>query len=69
MVPFFYVDGGDLMCELGAETYKIAEVWTDSMEFETLEGLKEVYGDIPLTENILDMGMIFAEEHGYKVHY
>ena len=69
----FYVDENDrdLMCKLENELYKIAEIYDGiHMEFETLDGLKEVFGnDCPLTEDILDKGMEFAEEQGYRVHY
>jgi len=68
MNVFFYIDGGDLMCEMEHETYKIAEEWEgNGMCFETLDGLMDIYGGIPVTKEILDRAIIFAEDKGYRI--
>jgi hypothetical protein len=72
MKPYFYIDGSDLMCELGAETYKLGELQTNYslnsfVDLYELNYLEELYGQVGFTQDILDEAIRFGVNNGYSV--
>lgn len=67
MNPFFYIDGDELRCELGPETLKIGRVSRDVIELYDVPYVRELYGDIGFTREILDRAHDFGVERDYAV--
>jgi hypothetical protein len=67
MKTFFYVDGGDFLCELGSETYKIGESLNSFIDLYSLDFIQDLYGDVGFTREIIEEAIAFGLHNGYMV--
>lgn len=62
---FFYIDGDELLCEIGSETCKLADVEGRLVSFLPLAFIREDHPETEVTQEVIQSAIDFVVRDGY----